>query len=85
MSFNFSFIAKDRETALRILGEQHAPEQIKAYVSSAIEGLHAIMTHHNSTKPHLISVDANGHLCDGKGIYEVTTSKIEVKPLYITE
>lgn len=79
MSFSFSFVAATKAQARELLARQHAPANVKDFVRTAIDNL----VDADERSPRVISVKANGHLCDSQGSYSTSTANVEVVPLPI--
>lgn len=75
MSFSFSYMAASKHEALDRLAAQYAPASVKDFISVGISNIRD----QTLSDGKVISVAANGHLCDGPASYETTTAKIEVR------
>ncbi len=75
MSFHFEINAT-AGTAKRKLHEVHAPEPVKAFIRTAIDG--ALKRLAGAT-PIAFSIKATGHLCESATDYELSSCQIEVR------
>lgn len=83
MSFSFSFTASSIERAKALVADQHAPQMVKDFIATALDGLRTAQVSQNTSQ--VYSVLAEGHLCDDASkSYEVTTARIEVKRIVVT-
>lgn len=82
MSFSFKIVAANLAAALVLLDAQRAntnnPVAVLDFVEAGIKGLEGSL----DSAPVIVEVD--GHLCTGRGSYEVTSAKISITPLYLT-
>lgn len=77
MSWIISDIAvKPVAEAKELLASNSAPQSIKDYCIQGIDGL--VAAHGEDV---IVSISGQGHVCTGPGSYEVTSAKIEIKPV----
>jgi ribosome-associated translation inhibitor RaiA len=63
------------QDAICLLDDMILPDGIRDYIKDGIAGLEAY--YNDEQVP--VTITGHGHVCHGKGSYEVTTATIEVK------
>lgn len=74
MSFSFSFNAKSRSDAERLLKAADAPYVVKAFVKQALKGVP-----HSPETP--VRVEGHGHLCEEATDWNASSVNVQVTPI----